>query len=192
MRVIGGRCKGSIIKSPRGLATRPLLARIKKALFSILHPYLPGARFLDLFAGTGSVGIEALSRGAASCVFVESDNHCVDIIRDNLHRLMPDHMAKVVRADVFKSVRHFQRVGETFDIIFVGPPYGRGLEHRTLDVLGKSEMLASHGIVVVQSRKDESLLDQYVHLSLARTRIYGDTKLWFYEARPESLPNHPA
>jgi 16S rRNA (guanine966-N2)-methyltransferase len=192
MRVIGGSRKGSVLKAPAGLATRPLLARIKKSLFSILHPRLSGARFLDLFAGTGAVGIEALSRGAASCVFVERDSRCVDFIRENLGRLTLDQHASVLRGDVFKTIAHFHKAGEQFDVVFIGPPYGHRLEHRTMQAVADSGVLAADGIVVVQSRKNEDLSDHYSDLVLARKTVYGDTILRFYEARTVSIQNSRA
>jgi 16S rRNA (guanine(966)-N(2))-methyltransferase RsmD len=182
MRIIAGNLKGAVLKTPSGLKTRPMLARIKKSLFSIFQNQVGGARFLDLFAGSGSVGIEAISRGAALCCFVDNDKQCIEIIKQNIQRLKINRNAEVIRSDVFRAIKRLAGSEEKFNIIFVGPPYGLNLEHLTLQALSRQNVLHRHGSVIVQSHKSTELSDSYLHLHLSNTRLYGDTRLSFYKS----------
>jgi 16S rRNA (guanine966-N2)-methyltransferase len=121
MRIIGGMAKRRSIKTPSAFqGVRPILGRIKKSLFDILRPRLAGAAFLDLYAGSGSVGIEALSQGAATVTFVDKNPNCLSIIRQNLSKLQFFDRARIVRAD---ATRELAGAGGPFDFIFMGPPY---------------------------------------------------------------------
>jgi len=182
MRVIAGTAKGRRLKSLPGSGTRPIADRVKTALFDILGASIVGARVLDLFAGTGSVGIEALSRGAAEAVFVEKDPRAIRVLRENLQRTGLLDRARVVRADVFA----FLRAGpvEPFDFIYIAPPQYRGWWHRTLRVFdARPEWLTSRGIIVAQIHPREFEEVPLRHLSLADRRDYGSTHLLFYRRR---------
>ncbi len=180
LRVIGGTRKGARLRTPSGLGTRPLLGRIKEALFSILDPLIGSREFLDLFAGSGSVGIEALSRGAAACTFVEQDAACVRIIKENLHTLELHNQSNVMRADVRSALRRLDKAARQFDLIFIGPPYGQNLAHQTLIQLARLCVVAPDGIVIAQIGRREILDKRYGELHLFRTKTYGDTTLRFY------------
>lgn len=133
MRVIGGRARGTKLLGAEGFGgTRPITDRAKESLFNILAPRIQGARFLDLFAGTGSVGIEALSRGAESATFVELNRQPLRTLTQNLNRVHVERQAKVVQADVFDFLR---RSPTAFDIVFVAPPQWQGLWRRALQAL---------------------------------------------------------
>ena len=119
MRVISGKCRGVALKTPEGMTTRPTADRVKEALFSIIHFDLPGARVLDLFGGTGQLGIEALSREAKYAVFVDHQESACRLIRENLKRTKLSEQARVVRSDY---VSFLQNCTETFDIILLDPP----------------------------------------------------------------------
>ncbi|MGB9825598.1 MAG: 16S rRNA (guanine(966)-N(2))-methyltransferase RsmD, partial [Desulfofundulus sp.] len=121
MRVIAGIAKKSRLKIPRGWKGRPTADRVKESLFNILSPLIPGSCFLDLYAGTGNVGIEALSRGAQRVVFVEQDKKAVRVIRDNLVHVGFSERAELLAQDVFLALR--QLGGQSFDVIFLDPPY---------------------------------------------------------------------
>ncbi|HOT93434.1 MAG TPA: 16S rRNA (guanine(966)-N(2))-methyltransferase RsmD [Anaerolineae bacterium] len=181
MRVIAGKAKGRKLHAVPGPGTRPMTDRAKSALFSILGEDVVAARFLDLFAGTGQVGIEALSRGAAHAVFVETNPAALRVIHNNLTLTGLGAQADVVRDDVF----HYLAVSpKPFDYIYVAPPQYRGLwiqTLRTLDVL--PTWLAEDGWVIVQINPveyDSLVLDNLV---LFDQRTYGSVMLCFYGLR---------
>ena len=188
MKVIGGKARGRSLLSPPGKTTRPITARVKKALFDILGDTIPGCRFLDLFAGTGGVGIEALSRGADRCVFVENNHRAVATIRRNLRSTGLADRAEVVRGDVF---RYIQRPAlEPFDVVYVAPPQYEGLWAETLLALDHSSLLREDGIVVAQIYPKEYYLLELRSLKMYEQRRYGSTLLCFYSAAlPRTEPD---
>lgn len=179
MRVVAGSAKGHILKSPAGSDTRPITDRVKRALFDILGPSVEGTRFLDLFAGTGSVGIEALSRGADHATFVERDRHAVRIIRDNLVITGLTDRANVVRKDVFLFLGGS---AGRFDIIYIAPPQYRGLWSATLQSLETISHLNPGGLVIVQMFPKEFTPLDLTNLKLEDQRRYGSTFLCFYQS----------
>ncbi|HXF68648.1 MAG TPA: 16S rRNA (guanine(966)-N(2))-methyltransferase RsmD [Thermoflexus sp.] len=186
MRVISGSAKGRRLKSLPGPGTRPITDRVKTALFDILGPAVAGARVLDLFAGTGSVGIEALSRGAAEAVFVEKDPRAIRVLRENLQGTGLADRARVVRADVFAFLR--SGPPHPFDLIYIAPPQYRGWWRRTLELLDERPgWLAPGGTAVVQIHPREFEEVPLRHLRLADRRDYGSTHLLFYR-RHEGEP----
>ncbi|WP_353928834.1 16S rRNA (guanine(966)-N(2))-methyltransferase RsmD [Desulfofundulus kuznetsovii] len=179
LRVIAGVAKKSRLKIPRGWSGRPTADRVKESLFNILGPRIPGSHFLDLYAGTGNVGIEALSRGAARVVFVERDKRAVKIIRDNLVHVGLAERAEVLAQDVFLGLR--QLSGQQFDVVFLDPPYGQGLELPTLEAIDRHGLPARGGIVVAESSKRQALPGQVGRLVQYRQHQVGDTMLSFYQ-----------
>lgn len=186
MRVITGQAKGRKLYAVRGDSTRPVTDRVKVSLFNILGDSVPEARFLDLFAGTGGVGIEALSRGAARAVFVERDERALATIRRNLELTRLGSLAQVVRRDVFKFLETY--LGEPFDVVYVAPPQYQGLWSRTLRLLDGSGAVAECGLVVVQIHPREYEVIELSHLELTDQRKYGSTMLCFYERRQGTGP----
>ncbi len=181
MRVIAGEAKGRRLHSVPGQCTRPITDRVKESLFNILAGRLVDARFLDLFAGTGSVGIEALSRGAREATFVELHNRALTTIRRNLEETGLGERASVVRRDVFDFLTHDE--GQAFDIIYVAPPQYKGLWARTLRALDGSPLLGPETLVVVQIHPKEFEPLQLTRLLLSDSRKYGSTLLCFYQAQ---------
>ncbi len=179
MRVIAGLAKGRRLHSVPGEATRPITDRVKEALFDILGDLIAGCRFLDLFGGTGAVGIEALSRGAAHCTFVEKSWQAVRTIHENLGITGLSAKAEVVRGDSFAYLR---RPGlEPFDLIYVAPPQYRGLWRKALEqVDARPELLMPGGLVIVQIHPREAEDVPLRHLALRDERRYGSTLLRFY------------
>jgi 16S rRNA (guanine966-N2)-methyltransferase len=184
MRIIGGSAKRRSLKSPSAsLGVRPILGRIKKSLFDILRPRLDNAEFLDLYAGSGAVGIEALSRGAASVTFVDLNPNCLSVVRQNLSRLQLFDKAKVVKADASRSLTH---VGGPFDLIFMGPPYHDAkwnalhLTSPTLSAIAGAGVLKPGGWVIGQHHAKEVLVDD-PRWRMFRRENYGDTRLSFFE-----------
>lgn len=184
MRIIGGIAKRRSIKSPSlAQGVRPILARVKKSLFDILRPRLEGADFLDLYAGSGAVGIEALSRGAGSVTFVDSNPNCLSIIRQNLSKLRMFERARLVRVDVIKNL---PVVGGGFDLIFMGPPYHDQawnplcLTEPTLKAIARAQLLKPGGWVVAQHHAKEPVATP-PGWRMLRQEAYGDTRLSFFE-----------
>lgn len=177
-RILAGKARGKKIKTRPGFSTRPLLGRVKESLFGILGQKIKNACFLDLYAGTGNVGLEALSRGAKSCWFVEKDFHCARIIKENLARLGMTNSARTVRADVLKFL---PRLEKEFDLIFVGPPYQQNLILPALEVIGGKRILTKKGWVICQHHRQEELSENVGQLGRFRQKLYGDIALSFYK-----------
>jgi 16S rRNA (guanine966-N2)-methyltransferase len=181
VRVIAGKAKGRRLVAVPGETTRPITDRVKTALFNILGDTLAEASFLDLFAGTGSVGIEALSRGAAHATFVERDDRALATIRRNLENTQLADAASVVRRDVFRFIA--EHYGQPYDLVHVAPPQYRGLWAKTLEALDGSTAIAEKSLVVVQIFPKEFQPLNLVRLFLSDQRQYGSTMLCFYDVR---------
>jgi len=183
MRVIAGRFGGRRLRTPPGGATRPTAERVREALFSSLGT-LEGSRVLDLFAGSGALGIEALSRGARSAVFVEHAREALDCLRSNLSALaLGEDEARLLRADARAALRRLAQEGARFDLVLLDPPYAAGLLAPVLQGIVAGELLAPDARVVVESSRRESLPD-VPGLSRGAPRRYGDTTLTWLEATP--------
>lgn len=182
MRVITGLAKGRRLKAPKGMDTRPTSDRVKEALFNILGQRVVDAEFLDLFAGTGSIGIEALSRGSRAVVFVERDPRAYKVILDNLNTVGFSKGVELYRQEVQKATIMLGKRKKAFDIVFIDPPYQKNLEKQTLDDLQKNNLLKPHSLVIVEGSTRDSLPKEVGILRLVREEIYGDTTLSFYEA----------
>lgn len=180
MRVIAGEAKGRALRAA-GAATRPITDRVKENLFNILGARVVGATVLDLFAGAGSVGIEALSRGARAATFVELDREALRAIRANLDATRLGDRARVVRLDAFRFIRHAD--AETFDLIYVAPPQYKGLWAETLHALDQHARLTARGIVVAQIHPKEYQELALTNLELFDRRKYGSTLLCFYRSK---------
>lgn len=153
MRVIAGKARSLRLKTIDGMDTRPTTDRIKETLFNMLQPCLPDCRFLDLFAGSGAIGIEALSRGAASCVFVENSRKAAECIRENLRFTHLEDGARVMTEDVWTAIRQLD--GEQpFDCIFMDPPYRKELELEALKALENTTLVDDHTLLVVEASLD--------------------------------------
>lgn len=180
LRVIAGSAKGKKLKLVPGDSTRPIMDRVKEALFSILGSFIVRARFLDLFAGTGSVGIEALSRGAALALFVEKNKAALETVRDNLRIAQLEAKAELRLADAFELLR--QTPPQAFDYIYIAPPQYEGLWRQALLALDANPVwLDDDGIVIVQIDPKEQADIALRHLQAYDERRYGATLLWFFE-----------
>jgi len=180
LRVIAGSAKGKKLKLVPGDNTRPIMDRVKEALFSILGSFVVRARFLDLFAGTGSVGIEALSRGASFALFVEKSKAALETVRDNLRIAQLEAQAELRLADAFELLR--QTPPQAFDYIYVAPPQYEGLWREALLALDANPAwLDDDGIVIVQIDPKEQADIALKSLSAYDERRYGATLLWFFE-----------
>ena len=180
MRIISGTAKGRRLKRPKQ-SVRPTEARAKGALFDILGDYVVGARVLDLFAGSGGLGLEALSRGAAKVIFVDVDWSASNIIRENLRMLGFQDRAQVWQERCASSVRKLEGDGQTFDLIFCDPPYNSNAVIDVLGTLSSTNILAEHGIVATECSKREALPEKIGTLLNIRRKEYGDTQLAFWK-----------
>ncbi len=182
MRISGGDKKGhKLLWDASG--TRPMREFVRTALFNILQEVVVGARFLDLFAGTGSVGIEALSRRAAKVLFVDHSPAACAIIRKNLTALQLIPYGRVYQEDFLSSLERFYRRGHAFEIIFAGPPYTAGLADQAIQRLGELPLVAEDGIVVTEVYKREAMKNSYGDLILFDRREYNDNLLLFYRLK---------
>ena len=180
MRIIGGKAKSRRLIGPKGGGVRPTADRIKESLFNILPRDFSGTRILDLFAGTGSLSIEALSRGAQSALLVDASERSAHVIRENLRRLDLSSQAQVWAMTVDRALRSLTRRSEIFDLIFLDPPYDQNLVGRTLDLIARGGLLGSRGVVIAEHSVREAVKPAYELLSLNDQRRYGDTLLSFF------------
>jgi 16S rRNA (guanine966-N2)-methyltransferase len=179
MRIGGGEARGRTIRLPRGCRIRPTADRIKESLFGIIAP-VAGVAFLDLFAGSGAVGLEALSRGARLAVFVERDNRLADAIRTNLSLLGYAGKGEVVASDAALGLRRLANRGDRFEIIFADPPYEDGYLKVIFRWLEGANVLAEGGLLALQHSVREAVDPAYARAMVTRDqRRYGDTLLSF-------------
>ena len=177
MRVITGKARGVQLKTPEGLQTRPTTDRVKEAMFSIIHFEIPGARVLDLFGGTGQLGIEALSRGAKSAVFVDGSEKACSLIRENLKRTKLEGEGRVVRSDYLD---YLKRCRETFDIILLDPPYAEVFLENALKCISEIDILQTGGIIVAERPLGKELPWEFEGFERSRDYKYGKTMLTIY------------
>ncbi len=179
MRVTAGRAKGARLRGAGRGDVRPTSGLVKEALFNALASHLADVRVLDLFAGTGGLGIEALSRGAAEAVFVEKDARQAAVIGENLAAAHLKERAKVRRANALSEIPLLAGEGCQFDLILLDPPYGHGLPEKSLRLVAASGLLAPGGIAVAEGHwRDDP--GEVSGLSRTRSARYGETALWFY------------
>lgn len=156
MQVIAGKARRLKLITPPGLHTRPTTDRIKETLFNILQPRLDGCRFLDLFAGSGAIGIEALSRGAASAVFVENNHAAAGCIKKNLSFTRLSEQARLLETDVLAALRRLEAEQQRFDIIFMDPPYDKSWEEKILRYPGLLAILADDSLLITEASENTS------------------------------------
>jgi len=177
MRVIAGKARSISLKTPQSLATRPTADRVKEALFSIIQFELPGARVLDLFGGTGQLGIEALSRDASAAVFVDEREDACRLIRENLKRTRLEQYGRVVRSDYLSFLNTTK---EKFDIIILDPPYAEVFLENSLKMITEIDILQSGGIIVAERPAGKELLCSFPGFSRSKDYKYGNTLLTIY------------
>ena len=177
MRVITGKARGVTLKTPNGMQTRPTTDRVKEALFSIIQFDIPGARVLDLFGGTGQLGIEALSRGATKAVFVDAGEEACKLIRHNLRLTKLEQEASVIRADYLD---YLKRSKEKFDIIFLDPPYAEVFLENALKLVTEIDILQTNGIIITERPLGKELPWEFEGYTRSKDYKYGNTLLALY------------
>ena len=177
MRVITGTARGISLKTPEGMQTRPTADRVKEALFSIINFDIPGAKVLDLFGGTGQLGIEALSRGAASAVFVDAREDACRLIRENLRRTKLEQNARVVRSDYLE---YLNRCREQYNIILLDPPYAEVFLENAIKKITEIDILQSDGIIVAERPLGKELPWEFEGYTRSKDYKYGKVLLTIY------------
>lgn len=177
MRVITGKARGVQLKTPNGMLTRPTSDRVKEALFSIINFEIPGSKVLDLFGGTGQLGIEALSRGAASAVFVDAREDACKLIRENLKRTKLEQWGRVVRSDYLD---YLNQCKERYDIILLDPPYAEVFLENALKRITEIDILQSNGIIVTERPLGKDLPWEFEGFQRSKDYKYGKTMLTIY------------
>ncbi len=183
MRVITGKARGVALKTPQGLQTRPTADRVKEALFSIIQFDIPGSSVLDLFAGTGQLGIEALSRGAKTAVFVDAADTPCKLVRENLRRTKLEQQAQVVKGDYLSYLKTCR---QKFDIIFLDPPYAEVFLENALNLISEIDILRSGGIIVTERPLDKTLELDLPGLARSKDYKYGKTLITLYRKDEEA------
>lgn len=179
MRIITGSAKGLLLKAPRGMNTRPTTDRVKESLFSILGDIVVDAKVLDIFAGTGNLGLEALSRGANHAVFVDQSRESIAVIQENaLHTRLNDQ-STIIKADVVRQLRQLSLTNHSFDLVFCDPPYNKGYVQQVLEILDSSSLLLPQAIVVIEHSQHETIAPTWNHLEVRRSERYGETLITF-------------
>jgi len=174
MRVISGSARGRRLKELQGMQTRPTTDKVKESLFNIIQFDLPGRKVLDLFGGTGQLGIEALSRGAAGCTFVEQRRDAVRLIQENLKECRLEDKARVVSGE---ALAFLSSCREKFDVIFLDPPYHTDLMDRALELVTKIDILSEHGIIICETMADRQLPQLEAPYEWGKDYRYGQIKL---------------
>ena len=177
MRVITGKARGVTLKTPDGLQTRPTTDRVKEALFSVIQFDIPGANVLDLFGGTGQLGIEALSRGAKQAVFIDENDKACRLIRENLKRTKLEQQGSVLRSDY---MAYLARCNEKFNLIFLDPPYAEVFLENALKRITEIDILQSGGIIVTERPLGKELFFEFQGYTRSKDYKYGNTLVTLY------------
>ncbi|MFH1563905.1 MAG: 16S rRNA (guanine(966)-N(2))-methyltransferase RsmD [Nitrospirota bacterium] len=181
MRIIAGKVKGRKVKTANRFATRPTLSRVKTSLFDILGDKVQGVCWLDLYSGTGNIGLEALSRGAKRVVFVENNLTQIKIIKQNIASLnFSEEDTSVYKKDVLKTI---ENLGEEFDIVYLAPPFLKNMCSPTIFALAENKIVKPNGIIGVEHHKKELLPEMIENLRLTRQKRYGDITISFYSVQ---------
>ena len=180
MRIIAGECRNRRIQALPGAVTRPTPDRVREALFNILAPDVPESHFLDLYAGSGANGIEALSRGASSATFIEESAAAVRIVRTNLQNLRLTHRATVLHQSLPRAIGGLEAPAGGYNLVFADPPYGAGDYAELLEAIDASRILARDGRIIVEHSTRVSMPEAIGGLTRGETRKYGDTVLTFF------------
>lgn len=179
MRIISGICRGKTLFSLKGMTTRPTADRVRESIFNIISGNLPDARVLDLFAGSGAMGLEALSRGAQSAVFVESSPAAGGVILKNIRACRMAEKSRLLRWDITRNLNCLNSSEPAFDLVFMDPPYGKGCIRPALEHLLGRGVLADHSLIVIEHAAAEPVPEALGPATLTDQRVYGKTLVSF-------------
>ena len=184
MKILTGQFRGKTIRFKSNPYLRPTADKARKAIFDMLQGAMQGKRVLDLFGGTGALGLEALSNGALFAVFVENNKNQAAVIRENLKMLGVEKSAQVLAQDALESLSSLYQKGEVYDFIFLDPPYEGGLGFKAMEALARLPVWNSGGLIFYECRDKEPDWERIGELKLFRSKTYGDTKILVYSAAP--------
>lgn len=179
LRVISGSLKGRKLKTVKGITTRPTADRMREALFNIMASKIPGSVILDLYAGTGALGIEALSRGAKYSVFIENDKNALSTINENILLCQMSDKAKTIQWDIVKSLTCVESTTLLFDIVFMDPPYKKNVIKKTIENLKKTSSLKKSTDIIVEHSIEKELQNEISGYEVFDQRKYGKTAFSF-------------
>ncbi len=177
MRIIAGQNRGRKLKSVPGMKTRPTADRVKEAVFSSIDGLLYGSRFLDVFGGTGGIGLEAASRGAAEVIMLEKDSDALRVIQDNIAACGQARRCQVLRGDSIAALDALSRKGKQFDLIYVDPPYQSGLYETVVQQIADKRLLAQDGLILLECAKSASIFVENSIFFIWKEKYYGDTRI---------------
>lgn len=186
MRIIAGEYKGRRLDSLEGMDIRPTSDKVRESLFNILGNAVIDSVFLDLFGGTGGVGIEALSRGAKHVVFVDASSKSIKVLKGNLERLNINKNVEVYNTDYTTAISKLHKYGKEFDIIFIDPPYRVGIAEAALKEIDKHPIIKQSGLIIVEHDSRDEMPERLGRLYKHRTKKYGNTTLSFYSISMET------
>jgi len=190
LRVISGICKGLPIKAVPGSNTRPTTDKVKESIFNMIGPYFEGGLAIDLFAGSGSLGIEALSRGMDSCIFIEKDAKAIQTINENLKKCHLENQAEVYRAEASRAVKALEKREVKIDLLFLDPPYQRIELYNLAETMIQKGLLSSDAIIMCEHEKTVDLPETIDSFSLTRRETYGSTIISIYRMHKEEGEHH--
>lgn len=183
MRVIGGTYRGRRLRAPQGLEVRPTSDRLRETIFNILAPEIEGSRFLDICAGTGAVGIEAISRGAARATFIDRSRRACSTIEENLKTIGAGSQARVINSDAASALRRLDEEGAQCDIAFFDPPYASEIYSQVIAMIASGSLLAEEAVLVVEHRRKSPPESEHGRLKLYREVKQGESALAFYRMK---------
>lgn len=181
MRVISGKVRGLKLNTPKDDNVRPTTDRVKESLFNIINAYIIDSRVLDLFAGTGSLGIECLSRGAQKCVFIDISKESIAIVKSNIKKANFENESVVINSDFQDAVKRLNTQNEKFDVIFMDPPYYKDMFVKALESIDSANLLDEDGIIMVEHDTKDTFPNNIGRLEKNRSKKYGNTTLTFYK-----------
>ena len=177
MRVITGTARGTKLKTPEGMLTRPTTDRVKEALFNIIQSRIPGSTVLDAFAGTGNLGLEAWSRGAEEIVYFDKSRESLKLVKANVEKARAGEQVTLIHTDAVNGLAMMAQQGKAFDVIFSDPPYDKGLNRKVVEALEKWPVLKEGGLLVLEHSLEENPADYLPQGTEFRQEKYGDTKI---------------
>lgn len=183
MRIISGNLRGLKLNSPKNMDVRPTTDRVKESLFNILAPKIYGSNVLDLFAGSGALGVESLSRGAKKAYFVDLSKESISIIKSNIEKCKLMDKSEVIRSDFSLAVKKISERKIKMDLIFLDPPYHEGYFEKCLNLLSESDILSNEGVIVVEHDTKDKLKEQYGKLNMYREKKYAKTTISFFSLK---------
>lgn len=185
MRIIAGKARGRKLIPPATYETRPTLDRVKEAMFSMIQAYIPDATVVDVFAGTGSLGLEAASRGAKECYLFDKSNTTYPLLKENVRNLKFEDFCHPLNIDAYEGLKMLAKKGKKFDVIFIDPPYCKEMIPKAMQIIKENDLLLEDGIIVTKIDSIEEIYEGFEDIELTRSKKYGNTTVCFYKIKGE-------